>query len=111
MDLLKPGGWILKSPRGAGAQITGYAALAAAVAGFGAAAALLPGPLVLPAVSAGMMLLACAIALVAWKRPADERGLTYWDVTGALAFLGICAALLSDPEHALPLMENARRSD
>jgi hypothetical protein len=34
--------------------------------------------------------------------------LTYWDIAGALTVVGIFAALLSEPELALPLLEDQR---
>lgn len=67
----------------------------------------LPSPLVLPLLSTVMLLGAAAIALVAWKSPpARSAGPNYWDVSGALVFAGIGAALLSDPEAVLPFFES-----
>src|SRR5688572_4100750 len=85
----------------------------AALAGVGAAAFavcawILPAPLVLPAFSVLAIVLAGAAALMALAaqgRPALTR-VTYWDIAGALTFIGICAALLSDPEQAIPLLES-----
>jgi hypothetical protein len=89
----------------------------AAIAGLGAAAFayaswILPTPLVLPATSIFAVAAASLVAAVAWAAaglPATER-VTYWDVAGALTFIGICAALLSDPEQVIPLLET-RRTD
>lgn len=72
----------------------------------------LPVPLVLPVLSALLVAAACITALLAWVRPHnkwDER-VTYWDITGALALVGICAALLSEPDQVMPLLES-RRTD
>jgi len=44
------------------------------------------------------------------KPKARPARITYWDIAGALTFIGIVAALLSDPDQVVPLME-ARRSD
>jgi hypothetical protein len=73
------------------------------------AAQQVPGALLLPILSAALILSACVTALVAWASPQPRPDrLTYWDVTGALTLLGICAALLSEPEQVVPLLE-ARR--
>ena len=46
------------------------------------------------------------VALIAWRRPAPEARLaTYWDVSAALTMAGVSAALLSEPEAVLPLLE------
>ncbi len=85
--------------------------LAAGVAFAGAAATCiliwaLPPPLVLPAV--GVLAIAGAIA-VAWLTAQRMTAtVDYWDIAGALTFVGIFAALLSDPELALPLLKSQR---
>jgi hypothetical protein len=66
----------------------------------------MPAPLILPVVSTLLLLGALVLALVAWRRPGtDPRLPTYWDVSGALTMAGIGAALLSEPDAVLPLME------
>lgn len=90
--------------------------LAAGVAGlvllaaFLAAASSLPRPLVLPILSLAALGIAAAVALFAWRRPIqrDAEHVTYWDVAGALTFLGVSAATLSEPEHFWPLIEQTR---
>jgi hypothetical protein len=69
----------------------------------------LPAPLVLPAIGVLATLAAAGMALIAWLA-AQQRAsaLTYWDIVGALTVVGVFAALLSDPELALPLLENQR---
>jgi cobalamin synthase len=70
----------------------------------------LPAPLVLPVLSVLLIAAACLTALLAWVRPHnrwDER-VTYWDITGALTLVGICAALLSEPDQVMPLLESRR---
>lgn len=68
----------------------------------------LPMPLVLPVLSMILLAAAIAAALLGWLRPAvDSRLPGYWDVSGALTFAGISAALLSEPEAVLPLLEAA----
>jgi hypothetical protein len=86
------------------------AAIAASGAvGFGGLVWLLPPPLILPAVSASLLVLACGLAVVAWMRPrVHPARLSYWDIAGAITFIGIAAALLSEPDQALPLLESAR---
>ena len=77
---------------------------------FALAVWMLPRPLVLPAFSVVAVSAAGLLALLAWRlpRPRTAARVTYWDVAGALTFIGVCAALLSDPEQALPLMEMRR---
>lgn len=66
----------------------------------------IPLPLVLPVASILLLTGAGAIALLAWLRPhGDAAQPNYWDVTGALTFAGIGAALLSEPEAVIPLLE------
>jgi hypothetical protein len=68
--------------------------------------ATIPAPLILPVVSTLLLLGAAILALVAWRQPgADPRLPNYWDVSGALTLAGIGAALLSEPDAVLPLME------
>ncbi len=82
------------------------------LAGFGAFALLvlfLPPPLILPAISTLLLAAAGGIALIAWRKPRLHQSmLSYWDIAGALTFIGIAAALLSDPDQALPLFEASR---
>ncbi len=85
------------------------AAVAAAVCAGVAAAAIgwLAPPLVLPVVSAMLIAVAALAALLALLAPAGPAGLlSYWDVSGAFTFLGIGAALLSEPDAVLPLLES-----
>jgi hypothetical protein len=88
------------------------AATAVAFAGASAAGTLvwtLPAPLVLPAIGVLATLAAAAMALVAWLTAQQmTTALTYWDIAGALTVVGIFAALLSEPELALPLLEDQR---
>jgi hypothetical protein len=66
----------------------------------------MPAPLILPVVSTLLLFAALTLALVAWRRPiADPRQPNYWDVSGALTLAGIGAALLSEPDAVLPLLE------
>jgi hypothetical protein len=80
--------------------------LAAAVVGWS-----LPVALVLPGLSLLVILCAAAAALIGWLRPSRPSSdhVSYWDVAGALTLIGVCAALLSDAEQVMPLLE-ARRS-
>ncbi len=66
----------------------------------------IPAPLALPVVSTLLLLAAMLLAAVAWRRPGhDPRKPNYWDVSGMLTLAGIGAALLSEPETVLPLLE------
>jgi hypothetical protein len=88
------------------------AAAAAVFAGASATSALvwtLPAPLVLPAIGVLATLAAAIVALIAWLTAQQmSASLTYWDVVGALTLVGVFAALLSEPELVLPLLENQR---
>jgi hypothetical protein len=81
------------------------------LAAFLAAARSLPWPLVMPALSFAALGIAAAIALLAWRVPMrrDAEHVTYWDLAGALTFLGACAAALSEPDQLVPLLESARQ--
>ena len=67
--------------------------------GFGVAAATL------------LFLMASAAALAAWITGRSPRGsgLTYWDVAGALTFIGICVASTVEPNEMVALIEAADR--
>jgi hypothetical protein len=93
-----------------GPQIILTAAGAVCLAGLALALATLPQPLVLPALSLLLIMVACAVALIAWLSAArsHQSGVTYWDIAGFLTFAGICAALLSEPGQVLPLLEGRR---
>lgn len=70
---------------------------------------MVPGPLVLPAIGVLATLAAAVVALTAWLATRQlPTALTYWDVAGALTFVGVVATLLSEPELALPLLDNQR---
>ena len=60
-------------------------------------------PLVLPSMSVIALASAAIIALAAWCMSSDRHsaGISLWDVSGAYAFLGFAAGMLSDPQHVL----------
>jgi hypothetical protein len=61
----------------------------------------------LPLVTTLLFCLAALAALVAWTRgKMAHHRLTYWDVAGALTFIGIGTAALIDPEQMLRLVES-----
>jgi hypothetical protein len=71
-------------------------------------AGLAPGDLTMPAVSVLLFVLAAIFALVAWVRcSTDEYDVTYWDVAGAIALLGICTAALVEPHQLVGLVQGA----
>ena len=82
--------------------------MAAAVIAIGSTLLLLsshlPLPLVLPVVGLLLLIGATGTAWAASRRPHPIGGPSYWDVSGALAFAGIAATLLSEPEAVLPLL-------
>lgn len=86
------------------------AAAIVAIAGVlatGAVAWTAPSPLVLPILSVMAIVTAGAAAAIAWMtaQRLAATSITYWDIAGALTFIGIFAALLSDAGQALPLLE------
>jgi hypothetical protein len=93
----------------AAASRPAFGPLVAFVAATGAAfapQALLPGSVSLPVAATLLFGFAALVALVAWRRPARQPNrLTYWDVSGALLFIGICLAALIEPEQAAGLIE------
>jgi len=67
-----------------------------------------PSPLVLPIISVMAVIAAATAAAIAWltAQRLIAAGVTYWDIAGALTFIGIFAALLSDAGQVLPLLES-----
>jgi hypothetical protein len=54
-----------------------------------------------------MIVAALAIALIAWLRAddcPDPARVTFWDISGALCFLGCGAAIFGEAEAIVPLM-------
>jgi hypothetical protein len=92
-----------------GPQELAVATLVAGIGTFAVLLWLLPAPLILPAISVLLLAAACGIALLAWRRPRPHQSqLSYWDLAGAVTFIGIVAALLSEPDQALPLLESSQ---
>lgn len=72
---------------------------------------MLPRQLVLPVVCVAALATAGAVAFVAWLHRASNRSHpTYWDIAGALTLIGMCAAILSEPDEVIPLLEAATRN-
>ena len=87
------------------------AAFAAAGGAFVAAIALFPAAQVLPATAMGLILAAAATAAIAWMAPPEvgRARIVFWDIAGALAVIGLCAAaLIGEPEPAVALIERQR---
>jgi hypothetical protein len=84
-------------------------ALAAAAAALIVALFLLPPAMVFPVTGFALVLAAATFALIAWASPADVGNrLVFWDIAGAMTVLGLCAALLGEPEQAVALLERDR---
>jgi hypothetical protein len=62
-------------------------------------------PLLLPAMSLVALAVSAIVALAAWCLSSDHHGagITLWDVSGAYAFIGFAAGMLSDPQPVLEL--------
>jgi hypothetical protein len=60
-------------------------------------------PLFLPSMSLIALASSAVVALAAWCSSSDRHGhgITLWDVSGAFAFLGFAAGMLSDPQQVL----------
>jgi hypothetical protein len=60
-------------------------------------------PLLLPSMSLIALAVSAIVALVAWCLSSDRHGagITLWDVSGAYAFIGFAAGMLSDPQQVL----------
>lgn len=92
-----------------GPQTLAFTTLLAGFGAFGLLVLFLPPPLILPALSTLLLAAAGGIALIAWRRPCPHQSmLSYWDLAGAVTFIGIAAALMSEPDQALPLFEASR---
>ena len=99
----------LRIRRWSGPQFTAAMLLLAGAATAGTSIMALPAPLVLPAIGVLATLGAMAMALIAWSAAKQiGEALTYWDIAGALTLIGVFATLLSEPELALPLLDNQR---
>ena len=109
--------WLTPPARGRAAQARrrhGLApALTAAAAAAGAtliaALVLLPPVLVFPVTGLALALAAAAFALIAWAAPPEVTNrLVFWDVAGAMTVLGLCAALIGEPEQTVALLDRGR---
>jgi hypothetical protein len=71
---------------------------------------ILPNNLLMPMMSTLLFVLAAAFALVAWIRcSTDEYGVTYWDVAGAVAFIGMCTSAIIEPDQLARIFDATRR--
>jgi len=98
-------------------QVSAHAGIAAAlrphavIAGIVAAAAvplilvayLVPPALVLPVLSIAFLTAAGVLALIAWCISSDRNSnkMSVWDLSGACAFIGFAAGIVSTPENVL----------
>ena len=85
-------------------------AVAAAASAFIAALFLLPPAMVFPVTGSALVLAAASVALIAYAAPTESGNsrLVLWDISGALAVIGLCAALFGEPEQAVALLERDR---
>lgn len=91
-----------------GPQIMFAGALLLAVAAWIVTERAFTSDLTLPLVATLLFVSAGVATFVAWGRGAmAQHRLTYWDVAGALTFIGICTAALIDPEQMLRLVATA----
>ncbi|MBN8919784.1 MAG: hypothetical protein J0H62_03595 [Rhizobiales bacterium] len=83
------------------------AAIGLAFAGAGFARWGLPQPLVIPLTVSLLLAGAAAVGVWAWSMRCTRNGegLTYWDVAGALTFIGVGLSALIEPNHVVTLLE------
>jgi hypothetical protein len=100
----------IPSPRWHGLAIALSGAFAAGAAAFLAALVLLPAAMVFPVTGVALVFAAATFALIAWATPGDVGAsrLVFWDMSGALAVIGLCAALFGEPEQAVALLDRDR---
>ena len=60
-------------------------------------------PLLLPSMSLIALAISAIVASAAWCLSSDRHGagITLWDISGAYAFIGFAAGMLSDPQQVL----------
>jgi hypothetical protein len=74
---------------------------------WGIARAVLAVDLVMPLVASTFLVLAAALAMIAWRhRGMDPNRVTYTDVAGALTLIGAFAATAIEPEQMMRLVAN-----
>jgi hypothetical protein len=94
-------------------RVDGFPLAAAAVVIFAALAAstwLLPRDLVLPALAILLVLGSFVASVIAWTIGASRRasGFSSWDLAGLLMLAGCAAAMLSEPERFLGILEGVQ---
>src|SRR5438128_2627115 len=99
----------LSSPDGLGSNGPSITLVVAVLAAFGVAALSPIGSFkdgAAATIATLLLVMACAIALFAWisgGRQQRARGPSYWDVAGALTFIGICVAQTIEPTELMAL--------
>ena len=98
-------------PSRLGPPVALAAAVLATVGIVATAPTALPGAGSAVAIATLLFLMASAATLVAWVSGRSPRGsgLTYWDVAGALTFIGICVAATVEPNEMVALIEAGGR--
>jgi hypothetical protein len=98
-------------PWARGPEVTFAAAVLIVFVALAACWGTLPSDLVLPVISTLLLVLASLVALVALcgERASQRSETTYWDVAGALTFIGVCVASQIDPDQMVRLVEGAPR--
>ena len=100
-----------RSPSVVGPQISFAAAILIVFAVLAVSAGSLPRDFALPLASTLFFALAALAALAGWLLGHTSRQdpPTYWDVAGALTFIGVCAASMVDPDQMIRIVESAYR--
>jgi len=64
----------------------------------------------LPGLSFAFLIIAAAVAMIAWQRPLPDRQFSYWDAAGVLTVIGIVIAAAVEPEQMVRLVAGTGRS-
>lgn len=109
MALSQPIGRRTRARRESWVESSPYVAAVLAAAVTLALTLTVPPALVLPGLSVALVAVALGLAAATRRAPPGVAVPSRY-VSAALAFLGFGAALLTDPEHVLPLLESPRRT-
>jgi hypothetical protein len=95
-----------------GPAVSFATAVLATVGTFAITAAVLPENGAAPAAATLLFGAAGLAALAAWigRQSADQNSLSYWDVAGALTFIGVCVAATIEPGELVEFVEATDRN-
>jgi hypothetical protein len=102
--------WRVRPDRWFAVARTFLGVFGASAGAFAVALALLPASLVLPIAGFGLILTAATLALISLASPAavGASRVTFWDIAGALAVVGLAATGLGESEPVLAFLGRER---